>query len=78
MRGRQDFVLEALGEKADEYAAPRHDIVRAFRQMHAQRAAVVGRPILVQIERARNDARVVVAEPVAMPAIERAGRIQRE
>src|SRR4029078_7461826 len=76
-RGRQHLVLEALGDKADEYAAFLHDIAHALREMHAPRAALVGRPSLVQIERARNDAGVVVPEPVAMPAIEGAGRIQR-
>ena len=68
----------AIGEKCDQRAADRKDIARsAARQVNAQRPAVGHTPRLVEIQRAGQDARIVVAEAVAMAAIERAGRIER-
>ena len=65
----------ALGEKAASVPPPARCPCRRRDACAARRRP--RRPILVQIQHARDDARVVVAESVAMPAVERAGRIER-
>src|SRR5439155_23823583 len=71
------LMLATLGKEARQRAADRQDIAGfGLREMQAQRAAVLHGPRFVEIQHARQYARVVVQENIAVAAVERPRRIE--
>jgi hypothetical protein len=72
-------VLEPVRLKRDQPAAQRHDLrERAAGPIDLQLAAIFGSPVLIEIDHGRYRTYVGTDQPIEMPRVRRAGRIQRE